>query len=399
MQKKYKLTKKYKKMQDLNLKLSDTQIKQIFSFKSKELGKVEFLKFVYESMMIEEREVYKEETGDVSNGFRRRYFYGDGKVLELRVPRTRHSGFYPVLLHVLKDQNEEMMNLAFSLYQKGLTDSEIGDIFEQLYGKHYSRSRISQLVVSVREDIELWRSRELDSYYPVIYIDAIYQYVRYQGSVKKIPFYIVLGVKSDFTREVLSIESYPSESSVNWEDMFLDLKSRGVQKITLVVSDALSGIENAVSKVFNSEHQLCVTHLKRNILKKVSHKDKEEAAKDLKEVFRTSDASDNPEKGWQRWEKFIDKWKGRYRFLKNYTEYRYRLYFTYLGYDYRIRPMIYTTNWIERLNKDLRRVSKMRGALPTIDSVLLLFVSVAKDKKAYKYKVSNFKFEDKKFLY
>ena len=384
-------------MKDLNF--TNEQIKQILFEKSKEIGINEVLKFVFESMMNVEREIYKTETGDVSNGYRKRNFLGEGKILELQVPRTRQSGFYPILLGLLKDQQQESLNLALTLYQKGLTDSEIGDVFEQLYGKHYSRSRISQIVNEVQEDIDLWRKRELEEYYPVLYIDAIYQYVRYQGSVKKIPFYIILGVKEDYTREVLSIEAFPSESSVCWEELFVELKKRGVAEVSLIVSDALNGIENAITKVFNSDHQLCVTHLKRNVLAKVSKKDREEIAKDLKEVFRTTDKFDSPEKGWKRWNEFIDKWIKKYPYFVNYKDDRYRLHFTYLNYNYQIRSMIYTTNWIERLNRDFRRVSKMRASMPTIESVLGLYIGVAKEKKAYRYKVSNFEFEDKKFGY
>ena len=100
------------------------------------------LKFAFESIMNYEPEEYKTHSGYVSNGFRKRNFLGNGKILELQNPRTRQSGFYPILLGLLKDQQEESFNLAFSLYQKGLTNSEI-DIYEQLYGKHYSRQRIS----------------------------------------------------------------------------------------------------------------------------------------------------------------------------------------------------------------------------------------------------------------
>lgn len=148
----------------------------------------------------------------------------------------------------------------------------------------------------------------MEAYYPVIYIDAIYQYVRVDGTVKKLPFYVVLGIKEDFTREILAIETFATESSEGWASMFEGLIKRGVKKITLVVSDALTGIENAVSKVLKSEHQLCVTHLKRNVLCKVSKKDRTEMANDLKEIFKTTDKNDAPEKGWQRWNEFIDKW-------------------------------------------------------------------------------------------
>ena len=380
------------------LALTQEQIKTIFFTQAKESVN-DFIKLVFETLMRVEREIYKTETGDVSNGYRPRRFIGQGKILELQVPRTRQGGFYPQLLAILKDQQEESLNIAFTLYQKGLTDSEIGEVLEQLYGKHYSRSRVSQIVNEVKDEIEMWRNRELEAYYPVIYIDAIYQYVRVDGTVKKLPFYVVLGIKEDFTREILAIETFATESSEGWASMFEGLIKRGVKEITLVVSDALTGIENAVSKVLKSEHQLCVTHLKRNVLGKVSKKDRTEMANDLREIFKTTDKNDAPEKGWQRWNEFIDKWSKKYRFLSSYKSDRYRLYFTYLGYDYNIRSMIYTTNWIERFNRQLRRVTRMRASMPTIDSVLNLFIGASISYKAYKRKLPKFEYEDKKFVY
>ena len=198
------------------------------------------LQLTFESLMRAEREIHNDETGDVSNGYRWRKTFGVQKQLELKVPRTRHHQFYPVLLAVLKDQEQEIRELAFKLYGSGLTTEQVGDIFEVLYGQHYSTSQVSRLFDYAREEVKEWLSRPLESYYPIVYIDATYISTRRGESVSKEAYFTILGVKADRTREVLAIVNFPQESATAWNEVFNDLKSRGVKTIGLVVSDALT---------------------------------------------------------------------------------------------------------------------------------------------------------------
>ena len=129
------------------LKFNTEQITQIVTdLQSSQGDYTGLMKIFMEAMMGAEREVYKAESGDLSNGYRPRRAFGGGRVMELRVPRTRYGSFYPVLLNVLKDQQAEMERLTFSLYTAGLTTEQIGDIFDDIYGKHYSKQRVSQMM-------------------------------------------------------------------------------------------------------------------------------------------------------------------------------------------------------------------------------------------------------------
>ncbi len=179
------------------------------------------------------------------------------------------------------------------------------------------------------------------------------------------------------------------------------MKKRGVSKIDLVVCDGLTGIENAISSTFSSAQiQLCVVHLERNVMKHIKPKDKKDIGSELKEVFETGNKADTIESGWKRWNEFIEKHLKKYPSLKPYLTERYRLYFTFYQYDYRMRNMIYTTNWIERLNRDYKRTTRMRGALPNPEATILLLGNVAMTKKAYERKIpkidyeKSFKWED-----
>lgn len=382
------------------MRFTQPQINEIFeSLLEKEEGLNAVLKLTLETLMKMERSEYKKENADYSNGYRSRKAFGDKKMLELRVPRTRSGGFYPVILGLLKNQQEEARTLAFNLYKSGLTTDQVGDIFDQLYGKHYSTSQVSRMFDGAREEIKTWLERSLEDYYPIIYIDATFISTRRVDSVSKEAYYTILGVRSDRTREVLGVFNFPTEGSSQWVSIFNQLKKRGVKNIDLVISDSLTGIEDAVWKCFSqSEVQLCTVHLLRNYLKEAKPKHKKELAEDFKNVFRSEDRRDTKEEAKERFKAFCDKWATYYPYFERQKKNpRIDLYFTYIGYDYRIHTMIKTTNWIERLNRDFKRTTRMRGALPSPEATLLLLGAVARDKKAYQRKVPKLYHENNKF--
>ena len=284
---------------------------------SKPDGLGELMKVGLELLMKSERELHNEEHSDSSNGFRTRKAFGQGKILELRVPRTRHGNFYPLILTLLSDQEEESKRLAFSLYSAGLTTEQVGDLFGQIYGKSYSTSQVSRMFDYAREEVKEWLERALDEYYIAFYIDAAFIPTRRIDSVSKEAYFTVIGVRADMTREVLCIFNNPTEGSGIWEDIFMNLKSRGVKEVGIIISDALSGIENTINKHFpGTEVQLCTVHLKRECVKIVKPAHKELMAEDLKEVFATNNRKDTPELGIQRWKDFCNKWSKYYPVFK-----------------------------------------------------------------------------------
>lgn len=344
-----------------------------------------------ESLMKSERDIFNEEHNDVSNGYRPRRICHNGKMFHLQVPRTRENNFYPMLLGVLKDQEAETQRLVCSLYSEGLTTSQIGRISEEFYGRHYSKSQVSRLLDSAREDVSVWLNRQLELRYPIVYIDATYVTTRRGDAVANEAYYVVLGVKEDRTRDVLTIFNSPTESAGNWAEIFSELKDRGLKEINLFVCDGLSGIENSIAQQFpEADVQLCTVHLKRNIINKIKPRDKKEIAAEMQKIFYPDQYQINPEIAFSNFKIFIAKWGKSYPALKKYKYDRYRYYFTYFKYEKEIRGMIYTTNWIERLNRDFKRVLKMRGVMPNPNSVILLMANVAMNKDTYKYPIYNF---------
>lgn len=366
---------------------SKVQISEVMcKHAEKENGLQDLFEFMLESMMIaERREFLSQNPGNKGNGYRPGTTYGQGRILEFRIPRDRFGHFYPQILAILRNQEQECDLLAGVLYAKGLTQEQVADVFEQIYGQHYSKASISRMAESVREQVNSWLVRSLEAYYPIVFVDCIHIKMHRKRSVASEAFYVALAVKEDGTREVLGIYNMPTESATGWGLIFDDLKERGVEKLGLVVADGITGLDKTVGEKFpGTPLQRCVTHLKRNMFAKVRHGDKAALAADLKDVFRTGQQDYDIEKAWENWQAMCDKWGKDYlaiKRLRNNADYK--AYMTYLNYAPEIQPMIYTTNWIERLNRDFRRVTKMRTAMPNEESVLTLMGSVAMDHKAF----------------
>ena len=352
-------------------------------------------------MKAERDQFLPESVNNKGNGYRKVNGLGLCESLALRIPRDRLGHFKPMILAIAKETNTQFEELCFELYCKGLTTRDIEDLTDSIYGKKLSSSKISNINKSFYEEMKCFRMRKIDDHYPIIYIDATFINTRRIDSVSKEAFYIVLGVKKNTKREVLGIYNQPTESASNWKDMFKDLKNRGLKQCDLFVSDNLSGINSVIELQFEGiKIQQCVLHLKRNILKKIKMKHRKEIAKDLKVVFDMDKSDDTVEQAFKRAKIFSEKWSKFYPHLEKFNnENEIRYYFTYLNFDFKIRRMIYTTNWIERLNKDFKRTTKIRNSMPSVKSVLTLLSKVAINKNAghYNYPIYNLK-EDSLFL-
>ena len=361
--------------------------------------------FLNSLMGLERKEfllVSNEETKtNKGNGYRFGSVFYKGSSFRLRIPRDRIGQFYPVILALLKNEEEDISNWAFELYEKGLTTRDISEIFQNIYGNSYSKSSISRISQSYKAELEDWRNRPLDKHYPVIMVDALHTRIRRDSTVQVEAVYVVMGLCEDKSRDILAIENIPTESSSGWKSLFGNLKSRGIESTNLIIADGLTGLEQVIAEVFpQAKFQKCVTHLKRNIVNKVRSSHKQEIADDLKEVFVTGDPSYTKEMALNRWDIFIKKWGKKYRYISNFkSRLEMTYYFTYLDYDSRVRSMIYTTNWIENLNKQFRKVLKIRNSMPSDESVLLLLSKVALDKtdRYLNHPIYNFKFDKNLF--
>jgi len=367
--------------------LTKVQISELMrKHAERENGLHDLLEIMLESMMVAERsEFLRTEASNKGNGYRPGRAYGHGRKLEFRIPRDRYGNFHPQILAILRNQEEECDRLAGVLYTKGLTQEQVSDVFEQIYGQGYSKSSISRMVQCVRDQVSEWLNRGLESYYPILFVDCVHIKIHRKRSVATEAFYVALAVTEEGRRDVLGIFNMPAESAAGWDSIFETLKDRGVQRIGLVVADGIAGLDTVVGERFpGTPLQRCVTHLKRNMLAKVRHGDKAALGADLRDVFRTGQRGYTVEMAWKAWQDMCERWGKDYisiKRLRNNADYK--AYMTYLNYSPEIQSMIYTTNWIERLNRDFRRVTKMRTAMPNEESVITLMGSVAMEHKAF----------------
>jgi putative transposase len=321
------------------------------------------------------------------NGYRRSALLkGLSGMFRVNVPRDRLGLFKPVFLELLRDETDKINELAFQMYVKGLTTKEISEIVNQIYGKKMSRGTVSNITNEVLVEIDQWKNKLLDEEYYAVYIDGLRIPLR-RDTVSKECFYIVLGLKTDLTREILGIYHLPEESSSGWKDIMLDLKSRGMSKSLLFVTDELKNIEGAILKEYpDTKIQRCIVHKKRNILKAVRNKDKREIMHDFNEVMDINDPMHTTRKAVKRLDKFIEKWAVIYPKLKNMFI-RKQEYFNYLNFPYAMRRMIYTNNWVEALNRQIKRTTKIRGAFPNERSaeklVILRCMEIEENYKKY----------------
>ena len=358
------------------------------------------MEIILESMMVAERgEFLAKNPGNKGNGYRPGHSYGQGKKLEFRIPRDRYGNFHPQIQAILRDQEEECDRLAGVLYTKGLTQEQVSNVFDQIYGEHYSKSSISRMVECVRTQVNEWLERGLEEYYPVVFVDCVHIKIHRKRSVASEAFYVALAVTDEGTREVIYIGNMPVESAAGWGEIFDGLKDRGLKRVGLMVADGIKGLDTIIGETFpGTPLQRCVTHLKRNMFAKVRHGDKAALAADLRDSFRTGQRDYTVEMAWTKWQEMCDRWGNDYRaikLLRNNADYK--AYMTYLNYSPEIQAMIYTTNWIERLNRDFRRVTRMRTAMPNEESVLTLMGSVAMDHKAFDRALPNMTIEKKLF--
>ena len=389
-------------MQETHLKLDKEQLQTVINEHiSSEGGLSQIYEMLINGLMLSERSAFlsdQDKPKNKGNGYRKVKRSGIGSRLELSIPRDRLGVFKPVILGLIDQQEERIRQLCFSLYGKGLTTRQIESITEDLYGNAFSKSQVSRITTDFSALVDSWINRDLDQFYPVIFVDAIHIKVR-RDTVASEAFYIILGVKQDFTREVIAIVNIPQESATGWAEVLRDIKKRGVKQVELFVCDDLTGLEDAIYKVFkDSRQQSCTLHLKRNLMNKIRRSDRAQFSEELKPVFNPDDANYTTAEAVVNFKSLIAKWSKKYSGLNHYLEKsNLERYFTYLDYDFRIRRMIYTTNWIERLNKSFRRTLKMRNALPSPKAALTLlgYVAMEIEDGPYKYPIRNFKEDEK----
>lgn len=321
------------------------------------------------------------------NGYKKKSIRSSMGEFEIEVPQDRESQFEPQIVKKRQKDISEIEQKIINMYASGLTNRTIVEEIEDIYGFEISESMISDITDKIIPRIEDWKNRPLDSIYPVVYIDAVHFSVKDSGIVKKRAAYVILGITTEGMKEVLGIYVGDAESSKYWLSVFNELKNRGLKDIIILCADGLSGIKESIAVAFpKTEYQRCMVHQVRNTLKYVSYKDKKEFAADLKSIY----LSGNEEQARQNLEAVSEKWSEKYpNALKSwYTNWDCITPIFKFSPD--TRKVIYTTNAIESLNAQFKRLNRNRSVFPTKLSLeKALYLSVEKISKKWKQPIRN----------
>jgi putative transposase len=245
--------------------------------------------------------------------------------------------------------------------------SDIKTQLSELYGgAEISTALISKITEEVMEEVDSWRKRALERVYPIAFFDCLVVKVRQDKHVINKAVYAALGIDTEGKKDVLGIWLSENEGAKFWLANLTELRNRGVQDILIACTDNLTGMNEAISAVYpKTEHQLCIVHQIRNSLRFVSYKDRKELAADLKPIYAAATEDD----GVEALGDFAKKWDSQYPYIAKSWYSNWDNLAVFFQYPPEIRKIIYTTNAIESLNSQLRKVTKNKRSFPSDDAV------------------------------
>ena len=306
-------------------------------------------------------------TSNARNGHSKKTVRSEYGNIDLDIPRDRNAEFEPQIIPKYQREITGIEGQILSLYAKGMSNRDIEDHLNNLYGIDVSPSMISKITDKIIPEIREWQSRQLEDVYPIVFMDAIHYSVRKDGVVVKKAVYLAIGIDKEGKKEVLGFWIGENESSKYWLNVLNELKNRGVQDILIMSVDNLKGFSEAISSVFpKTEIQKCVVHQIRNSIRYISYKDTREFTSDLKEMYNAPTL----EQAEFKLDELEEKWGKKYMAVINSWRSNWNELTTYFKYDTKIRKLIYTTNPIESLNRQLRKYTKTKSLYPTDEALM-----------------------------
>jgi putative transposase len=303
------------------------------------------------------------------NGTSRKTVRSDQGPITLEVPRDREGTFEPKIVGKHQRELPGFSDKILSMYARGMTTREIGEHLKEIYGTEVSPQFITSVTDGVVESLEMWRNRELEAVYPIVFFDAIVVKIRDNGHVVKKAIYLALAITLEGKKELLGLWIDQSEGAKFWVGIISELKNRGVQDILIAAVDGLSGFPDAIRAVYPAtEVQLCLVHVVRSSLRFVPYKDRRTVAAGLKTIYSAS----TEEAALSALEEFQATWDGKYPMIGRSWHQRWTEIVPFLAYASEIRKVIYTTNAVESLNYTLRKVTRNRQAFPTSEAAMKL---------------------------
>lgn len=329
-----------------------------------------FIEKALESEMEDHLDEPERIRGNKRNGKGKKTIKSTAGSFEIETPQDRHSNFEPELIKkrqtILAESLEEKI---IGLYGLGMSYRDISRHISEMYDTEISHTVLSQITDKIIPEIKTWQNRPLDAVYPIIWLDAMHFKVKDQGKVVHKALYNILGINKNGCKEILGIYISESEGANFWLQVLTDLNNRGVKDVLIASIDNLSGFTEAIQSVFpKSEVQSCIVHQIRNSLKYVASKNQKEFMCDLKQVYR----ADTREIAEMELSNLSDRWAKKYPIVVESWQKNWDKLSTYFDYTGPIRKLIYTTNPIEGYHRQVRKVTKTKGAFPSETALLKL---------------------------
>jgi len=306
-------------------------------------------------------------SGNSRNGKSRKTVKNEQGKIEIEVPRDRNGSFDPVVVKKYQTTVGPIEDKIISMYAKGMTVRDIQSHLEEIYGLEVSPSFISGITDKVIESAKTWQQRPLNRAYVFVYFDAIHYKVKDEGRVVTKAAYTALGIDSSGNRDLLGMWVGDSESATYWLAVFSEMKARGVEEIFIASVDGLKGMVDAINAVYpNCRVQRCIIHQIRNSMKFIPEKFRKEFIKDLKKIYQAI----NEQTALAALDELDEKWGKKYPLTLKSWRTNWESLSVMFEFPQEIRKAIYTTNAVEALHRQFRKVTKTKTIFPHDDALL-----------------------------
>lgn len=311
-------------------------------------------------------DIKNKETDNSRNGYSPKTIKSEYGEVQIQVPRDRKGEFEPKIIPKYKRNVPGIEEKVVALYARGMSTRDIEDQIREIYGINLSAEMVSKITDKIVPEIKEWQQRPLEPIYPFIFMDAIHYKIRQDGHILNRAAYVVLGVTLDGNKDILGIWIGENETSKFWLGVMNDLKNRGTKDVLLFCVDGLTGLKEAIEAAYpKAQIQRCIIHQLRNSFKYVTYKDIKEFSSDFKEVYNAI----NEDVALEKLHELKEKWGKSYPFALRSWENNWDVLSPFYKFPQEIRKIIYTTNIIEGLHRQYRKVTKSKTMFPSDTSL------------------------------
>jgi len=309
-----------------------------------------------------------------SNGFKDKKLLTRTGELDLKVPQVREGNFYPSCLEKGEKVEQALKLVLAEAYVQGVSTRKMKELTEQLCGKEISSAQVSRFAQVLDEEVDKFKHRPLGCY-QYLYLDAQYEKVRYEGSVRSLAVLKAVGVTEEGVREVLGISCSLSEAEVHWREFLSGLIKRGMSGLKLVISDDHKGLRCALRAILPSVRwQRCLFHLAQNAGAHVpSASMRQEASAAVREIYQALDRDEAE----RRMQKVIERYKGKATKFCDWLEEHFVEGLTFFDFPKEHWKKIRTNNLLERMNQEQRRRTRVVRLFPSVESCERLVITIA----------------------